>query len=267
MKNELIMNRLKLAQDYTQLLDREGYQLIDMNMVEPFQIEDKRHHTSTIIFEKNEQLFSIRSDWTRSLLNYNENYYLSHRFFGYFGPVVRNYKTFYQAGVELYGPTEAEVLKSIDMHLSFIEEQNGREFRSIVVNDDKLLDLYIEKYVLEGDIRKLVYEKNLSELKKNLGDDHPLYILMAAKVSDQIHLVNEEFGDTDIMKFLNHLNEHLKKYNMKFILDLSFRSPQSYYNGFYFQVFLNHDYPLLSGGEYNSSAFGIAVNLSNGGLL
>ena len=54
---------------------------------------------------------------------------------------------------------------------------------------------------------------------------------------------------------------------MKFILDLSFRSPQSYYNGFYFQVFLNHDYPLLSGGEYNSNAFGIAVNLSNGGLL
>lgn len=267
MKNELIMNRLKLAQDYTQLLDREGYQLIDMNMVEPFQIEDKRHHTSTIIFEKNEQLFSIRSDWTRSLLNYNENYYLSHRFFGYFGPVVRNYKTFYQAGVELYGPTEAEVLKSIDMHLSFIEEQNGRTFRSIIVNDDKLLDLYIEKYGLDDDIRKLVYEKNLSELKKDLGDTHPLYVLMAAKVSDQMNLVNEAFGDTNIMKFLNHLNEYLDKYNMKFILDLSFRSPQSYYNGFYFQVFLNHDYPLLSGGEYNSSAFGIAVNLSNGGLL
>ncbi|AKG75110.1 ATP phosphoribosyltransferase regulatory subunit [Salinicoccus halodurans] len=267
MKNELIMNRLKFAQDYTQLLDREGYQLIDMNMAEPFQIDDKRHHSSTIIFEKNEQLFSIRSDWTRSLLNYNENYYLSHRFFGYFGPVVRNYKTFYQAGVELYGPTEAEVLKSIDMHLSFIEERNGREFRSIVVNDDKLLDLYIEKYELDAGVRRLVYEKNLSELRKKLGGEHPLYILMTAKVSDQIHLVNEEFGKTDIMQFLNHLNGYLEKYNMKFILDLSFRSPQSYYNGFYFQVFLNHDYPLLSGGEYNSSAFGIAVNLSNGGLL
>ncbi|WP_411842965.1 ATP phosphoribosyltransferase regulatory subunit [Salinicoccus sp. HZC-1] len=267
MENALIMNRLKLAQDYTRLLDQEGYQLIDMNMVEPFQIEDKRHHSSTIIFEKNEQIFSIRSDWTRSLLNYNENYYLSHRFFGYFGPVVRNYKTFYQAGVELYGPTEDEVLKSIDMHLSFIEDRNGGEFRSIVVNDDKLLDFYIEKYGLDTDIRKLVYEKNLSELKKRLGSEHPLYILMAAKVSEQINLVNNEFGDTDIMKFLNHLNAYLEKYNMKFILDLSFRSPQSYYNGFYFQIFLNHDYPLLSGGEYNSSAFGIAVNLSNGGLL
>lgn len=267
MKNELIMNRLALAQDYTRLLDDEGYQLIDMNMVEPFQIDDKRHHSSTIIFEKNEQLFSIRSDWTRSLLNYNENYYLSHRFFGYFGPVVRDYKTFYQAGVELYGPAETEVLGSIDMHLSFIKERYGLEFSSIVVNDDKLLDLYIEKYELPQDIRKLVYEKNLSELRDRLGSTHPLSTLMTAKVSDQITLVNSEFGETDIMKFLNHLDEYLRKYDMKFILDLSFRSPQSYYNGFYFQVFLDHDYPLLSGGEYNSSAFGIAVNLSNGGLL
>ena len=267
MKNELIMNRLALAQDYTRLLDDEGYQLIDMNMVEPFEIDDKRHHSSTIVFEKNEQLFSIRSDWTRSLLNYNENYYLSHRFFGYFGPVVRNYKTFYQAGVELYDPTDTEVLISIDMHLSFIQEKYGREFSSIVVNDDKLLDLYIEKYGLPEAIRKLVHEKNLSELQNRLGGTHPLYKLMTAKVSDQITLVNREFGETDIMKFLNHLDEYLRKYGMKFILDLSFRSPQSYYNGFYFQVFLDHDYPLLSGGEYNSSAFGIAVNLSNGGLL
>lgn len=267
MTNELIIRRLKLAEDYMQLLDEEGYQLIDMNMVEPFYIEDKRHHSSTIIFEKNEQLFSIRSDWTRSLLKYNENYYLDHRFFGYFGPVVRDYKTFYQAGVELYRPSEHEVLKSIDMHLSFAADRSGADFRSIVVNDDKLLDLYIEKYELDSDVRKLVYEKNISELKKNLGNDHPLYQLMAAKVSDQINLINGEFGDSEIMSFINHLNEYLVKYNMKFIVDLSFRSPQSYYNGFYFQVFLDHDHPLLSGGEYNHSAFGIAVNLSDGGLL
>ena len=77
MENTLIIKRLKLAQDYTELLDREGYHLVDMNMVEPFYIEDKEHHPSTIIFERNEQLMSIRSDWTRSLLNYNENFYLS----------------------------------------------------------------------------------------------------------------------------------------------------------------------------------------------
>ncbi|WP_020006468.1 ATP phosphoribosyltransferase regulatory subunit [Salinicoccus albus] len=267
MKNELIIRRLELARDYMNLLDEAGYQLIDMNMVEPFHIEDKRHHSSTIIFEKNEQLFSIRSDWTRSLLNYNENYYLSHRFFGYFGPVVRNYKTFYQAGVELYRPSEHEVLKSIDMHLSFAAGQSDGEFQSIIVNDDKLLDLYIDKYQLDSDIRHLVYEKNISEIRKRLGETHPLYQLMAAKVSDQINLINGEFGDGEIMSFINHLNEYLTKYHMKFIVDLSFRSPQSYYNGFYFQVFLDHDHPLLSGGEYNSNAFGIALNLSDGGLL
>lgn len=267
MKNELIIRRLKFAQDYTQLLADENYQLVDMNMVEPFNIDDKRHHSSTIIFEKNEQLFSIRSDWTRSLLNYNENYTLDDRFFGYFGPVVRNYETFHQAGVELYGPSDEEILSSIDMHLSFVAERYDEKFQSIVVNDDTLLDLYIEKYRLEDDIRTLVHEKNLSEIKKRLGGSHSLYTLLSAKVSDQIDLVNTEFGDSDIMRFIERLKQLLEKYDMKFILDLSFRSPQSYYNGFYFQAFLNHDYPLLSGGEYNSSAFGIAVNLSDGGLL
>ena len=35
MENALIINRLKLAQDYTELLDREGYHLVDMNSTEP----------------------------------------------------------------------------------------------------------------------------------------------------------------------------------------------------------------------------------------
>lgn len=267
MENTLIINRLKLAQDYTELLDREGYHLVDMNMVEPFYIEDKEHHPSTIIFERNEQLMSIRSDWTRSLLNYNENFYLSQRLFGYFGPVVRGYETFYQAGVELYGPGEEEVLKSIDMHLSFFKNKTADTYRAVVVNNDKLIDLYMEKYGLDASIKELIYEKNISEIRKVLGGHHPLTVLMTAKVSDQIDIINDEFQESAELDFINHLRSHLADYNMKFILDLSFRSPQSYYNGFYFQVFLNHDYPLLSGGEYNSSAFGIAVNLSNGGLL
>jgi len=267
MENTLIINRLKLAQDYTELLDREDYQLVDMNMVEPFYIEDKEHHPSTIIFERNEQLMSIRSDWTRSLLNYNENYPLNQSHFGYFGPVVRGYETFYQAGVELYGPGEEDILKSIDMHLSFFDSKTTDSYRAIVVNNDELLDLYIEKYSLDSGIKDLIYEKNISEIRKVLGEEHPLTVLMTAKVSDQIDIINDEFRDSEVLGFINHLRSYLEDYNMKFILDLSFRSPQSYYNGFYFQVFLNHDYPLLSGGEYNSNAFGIAVNLSNGGLL
>lgn len=267
MENDLVIRRLEFALDYTRLLDDEKYRLVDMNMVEPFTIEDKRHHPSAIILERNEQLFSIRSDWTRSLLNYSENYHLDQRFFGYFGPVVRDYTTVHQAGVELYRPSNDEILESIDMHLSFITDRYAQSFHSIVVNDDALLDLYISKYVLDGNIRHLVHEKNLSELKKRLGPEHPLYALLSAKVSDQIDLVNEEFAEHDIMRFIARLREILEKYGMKFMLDLSFRSPQSYYNGFYFQAFLDHDHPLLSGGEYNSSAFGIAVNLSDGGLL
>src|SRR5690625_2665687 len=209
MENTLIIKRLQLAQDYTELLDREGYPHFDMNIMKPFYSEAKENHTYTIIFERYEQLMSIRSDWTRSLLNYNENFHLSHRMFGYFGPVVRGYETFYQAGVELYGPEEAEILKSIDMHLSFFKNKTPDNFRAVVVNNDKLLDLYVEKYSLDISIKDLIYEKNISEIRKNLGEDHPLTILMTAKVSDQIDIINNEFQNSEELDFINHLRHHL----------------------------------------------------------
>ena len=80
-------------------------------------------------------------------------------------------------------------------------------------------------------------------------------------------MVSKIFGDTKAMQAIAHLKEEITEENTKFILDLSFRSPQNYYNGLYFQAFLNSNSPILSGGEYNSNAFGIALNLADGGLL
>lgn len=267
MSNIKILKQYNLVKDYMELLDREGYHLIDLNMIEPFQIEDKYDQPSNIIFERNEQIFSIRSDWTRTLLNYNENFLLDERLFGYFGQVIRDYHSFNQAGVELYNPSQEEILGSIALHLSFVAKNTDKKIHSIVVNNDNLLNLYLEKYQLNHNIRQLIYEKNLSELSKVLGSNHRIYQLMTAPVSQQFNLVEEEFGDCEEMIFIKEVKEKIKQYDLKFMLDLSFRSPQTYYNGFYFQVFLNYVNPLLSGGKYNNNAFGIALNLSDGGLL
>lgn len=267
MSNQRILKQYSLVKDYMEMLDREGYHLIDLNMVEPFQLEDKNHQPSSIVFERNEQLYAVRSDWTRTLLNYNENFRLDERLFGYFGQVIRDYHSFNQAGVELYNPTQNEVLDSIALHLAFVTANTDEKIHSVVVNNDSLLDLYVEKYQLDQPIRQLVYEKNLSELSKALGSDHRLYQLMTAPVRQQFSLVEEEFGASEEMRFIQEVKETVAPYTQKFILDLSFRSPQSYYNGFYFQVFLDYIHPLLSGGKYNNNAFGIALNLSEGGLL
>lgn len=113
MDNQTILNQIQLVARYMQRLANEGYQLIDLNMVEPFQLETKSIHPDSIVFERNQQLFALRSDWTRSILNYKQSYQLSQQKFAYFGPVLRKFQTHYQAGVELFRPNLEEMLASI----------------------------------------------------------------------------------------------------------------------------------------------------------
>ena len=90
---------------------------------------------------------------------------------------------------------------------------------------------------------------------------------MKVPVSQQFDLVDKLFGDYQEMRMIHQLKDKMKQRSIHFVLDLSFRSPQSYYNGFYFQAFLSENTPILSGGQYAEGAFGIGINLSKGGLL
>ncbi len=144
---------------------------------------------------------------------------------------------------------------------------NESEFTILVVNNDELLDKYIAEYQLDLSIKQLVVDKNLSALREQLGNEHPLYRLMAAPVSQQFGMVDDLFGKSQEMLMIHRLKEKMSQSDTRFILDLSFRSPQSYYNGFYFQAFLTQNTPILSGGQYADGAFGIGINLSKGGLV
>lgn len=267
MDNQTILNQIQLVARYMQRLANEGYQLIDLNMVEPFQLETKSIHPDSIVFERNQQLFALRSDWTRSILNYKQSYQLSQQKFAYFGPVLRKFQTHYQAGVELFRPNLEEMLASIDLHLEFVTTVSESEFTVLVVNDDELLDRFIEHYQLSANIKQLIVDKDLSTLKEQLGEAHPLYHLMRAPVSQQYDRVNQLFKECQEMRMIHQLKDSMQARGTKFVLDLSFRSPQSYYNGFYFQAFLGENTPILSGGQYAEGAFGIGINLSKGGLL
>lgn len=267
MDNQMILKQIQLVVQYMQRLSEAGYQLIDLNMVEPFQLETKNFHPDSIVFERNQQLYALRSDWTRSILNYNQSFQMSQQKFGYFGPVLREFQTQYQAGVELFQPSLDETLESIELHLNFVSQLSASELTILVVNNDELLDRYLEEDNLDKRIKQLVVDKDLSALREQLGELHPLYRLMSVPVSQQFELVNERFGDSEAMKIIHRLKERMDQTGTRFILDLSFRSPQSYYNGFYFQAFLSESTPILSGGQYAEGAFGIGINLSRGGLI
>lgn len=270
MSNRKMLERIALGYKYTKLLADQGYKLIDLNMIEPFRLEDKKYQPSSIVFERAERMYAIRSDWTRSLLNYNENYFLDERMFCYYGPVIRNFSSFYQAGVEIYEPTLAEIVSSIKLHLDFINanaSKQNKKLRSLVINNDSLIDLYLKKYNLQEQIRDLIYDKNLSGLREEIGNNHPLCRILSTKASQQFEIVQQEFPADQEMQIIDQIKAIADDFQIRFMLDLSFRSPQTYYNGVYFQVFLNYDTPLLSGGEYNEGDFGIALNIESGGLV
>lgn len=267
MVNTLAIKRSQFVADYYQLLDENDYYIIDLNMVEPFFIEDKQYHPSNIVFERNYNLLAIRSDWTRSILNYRSLYHLPTNRLGYYGPIIRDNQTTLQAGIELYQTNAHEIIQSTLLHFDLIQVQSPVRMQTLIVNDEKIINLYLEKYQLDEKVRDLIYEKDISGMAELIGLNHPLYQLMILPVSQQFPFISQEFTDHPLLKTFNQFREATKSYGVKFIFDLSFRSPQPYYNGFYFQLFLNENLPVLSGGQYAESAFGIAINLSNGGLL
>jgi len=263
-----VLQRISLAKEYLETVSAAGFQLIDLNMVEPFNTENKADYPQNIVFEKDDQIYAIRSDWTRSILNYKKAYHLDQDNFGYYGPMIRNHESSYQAGVELVHPSSAQMAATIELHLDFVERMSERPFNIVVVNNEDLLDMYIEKFAFSQEIKAYVVEKNLSALANVLGRDHYFYKLMTLPVSQQYELVNQDFGDSKAMEVVHLLQKRLVNRPTKIILDLSFRSPQAYYNGFYFQAFLeNNAEPVFSGGQYASGWFGIGLNLSKGGFL
>ena len=264
----VVLRRTEFVGRYLKRLTAQGIELLDLNMIEPFYFEDKIYQPSNIVFERNHEMQAIRSDWTRSILNYKNLYNLLSNQFGYFGPVIRNNQTVYQAGVELFDATEAEIIAIITNHLDFIKKENNGSAHLIIVNDVELIDLYLEKYQLDDPaLKESIFDKNFSSLAESVGKDHPLYKVMTIPVSQQYALVEQELKETKQMQFLQKLKEAIQAYNLKFILDLSFRSPQSYYDGVYCQVFLDKNLPVLTGGQYDKTAFGLAINLTDGGIF
>lgn len=262
-----VLRRLNFASAYLKKMYKNDYDILDLNMIEPFYVEDKIYHPTSIAFERNNAMMSIRSDWTRSILNYKERYHVDAKKLAYFGPVIRDNQTIIQAGAEMYDVQEQDIIDSIALHLKFIDGQTDQPLTTLIMNDEALLDLYFDKYQLDSSIRPLIYDKNISSLRDFLGKDHSLYQLLTQPVSRQFASIQAEFPDEEPVRFFNQLIDELADLEMKTIVDLSFRSPQTYYNGFYFQIFLTENSPILSGGQYNNSAFGIGINLSNGGIV
>lgn len=179
----VVLRRTEFVSRYLKRLTKQSIELIDLNMIEPFYSEDKIYQPSNIVFERNHEMKAIRSDWTRSILNYKRLYNLANNKFGYFGPVIRNNQTVYQAGLEMFDATESEIIASLTDHLDFIKSESNGSAHLIIVNDVELIDLYLKKYDLDPELKEYIFDKNFSSLAESVGKEHPLYKVMTVPVS------------------------------------------------------------------------------------
>src|SRR5699024_228491 len=144
-KNNEILKRMTLGTEYLKRLDKSGYTLVDMNMIEPFSLDDKNHHPTSIVFERDSTIYAIRSDWTRTLLNFNNNYLSVDRQVGYVGRVVREETSVDQAGAEIYQANEADMIESIISHMNFVHQNANKRINAFVINNDQLIDLFVDQ--------------------------------------------------------------------------------------------------------------------------
>ena len=56
MATSYVLQRISLARDYLETVSNAGFQLIDLNMVEPFDGDGKAEYPSNIVFEKEGQI-------------------------------------------------------------------------------------------------------------------------------------------------------------------------------------------------------------------
>src|SRR5699024_9964001 len=99
---------------------------------------------------------------------------------------------------------------------------SSKPIQTMIINDDKLIDLYLEKYDLSSSFKQLIYDKDISSLRESLGAEHPLYQLMILPVSQQFAHVIAEFEEQPLIKALQQLQTQVASFQFKFILDLSF---------------------------------------------
>ncbi|VDG76699.1 ATP phosphoribosyltransferase regulatory subunit [Actinobaculum suis] len=250
----------ELMAAYAARLEGEGYELMNLNLVEPYHEEDKLYHPSTVVYAQSGRLYSLRSDWTWSLIKYRQRYRMRSSRVGYVGPVVRGTGSYNQAGVELYAPAPEDIYPCLRWHVDFLKEWTGQNLDLVVVNDESLLNLYLESSGLGKETAALVYEKNLSRLAASLGWDHPLTRVLKGKVSEQFAQIRADFPESPALAWLEKLRDALRVDTERVVLDLSFRPPQKYYNGFFFQVIGPQAEVLMSGGSYRDG-FGIGISL------
>lgn len=270
-RNNELLHQKKLEWEFLHHAMEHGYTLVDFEIVEraPWRnlSPDQLHAlTADYTWTSGDDLFSLRSDWTHTLVQYRSKYELEAEQLAYSGPVFAQRIPKYQFGLEIFSGEVGRQQQLLRDAAAFVSAKAGAPINIAVLSHNKLLKHMVGEDELDMPaIRRLIGSRNRDGLAARLGKDHPLIAIMAEAPHDQIKVIKERMPEVgDYVTELEAWITELKGLGIPHVYaDVLALPAQSYYRGIFLKTYYSEELqPILSGGQYTASdkAFGVAID-------
>lgn len=270
-RNNELLHQKKLEWEFLHHAMEHGYTLVDFEIVERTRWRnlspDQLHAlTGDYTWTSGDDLFSLRSDWTHTLVQYRSKYELEAEQLAYSGPVFAQRIPRYQFGLEIFSGDVGRQQQLLRDAAAFVTAKAGEPISIAVLSHNKLLKHIVGEEELEVPvIRRLIGSRNRDGLAARLGQDHPLIAIMAEAPHDQIRVIKEKMPE--VRAYVSELEDwvtQLKDLDIPHVYaDVLALPAQSYYRGIFLKTYYADELqPILSGGQYTASdkAFGVAID-------
>ncbi len=267
---ELIQHKT-LELDFLNYAMSLGYSLIDFELIEhyawneltPDQLKNLAMNYNWI---NGQEVNTLRSDWTSTIVAYQQKYKLKSEKIAYCGPVFSKEGAKDQLGMEIFTGDIAAQQKLLTQTIGFIEEKMESPVSIVVVSHNKLLKkILTERQLADPRLRGFIEARDSGGLSAILGAAHPLIRMMDYPLHEQVGYLGEHYPE--LSKHIEELNSWiglLKGLNIPYVYaDILALPSQSYYRGIFFKGYHEElKSPIIGGGQYTAAgkAFGVGIN-------
>ncbi|MBI5974423.1 ATP phosphoribosyltransferase regulatory subunit [Staphylococcus canis] len=257
-----------LEVQFLKYFSNQGYTLIDTSFIETLQwsqlsTDDLKQMDERSIWQNHDQLYALRNDFTDQLVRYYQNYPLQAQSIAYSGPIVRHQNVRTQLGIECYDPTIQDIHQAFEHFNHYIQSEMNTAIQYVVIGHYQLIDLLLKPEFQTEAILTAITQRNISELKKQLGIEHPIVQLLLTPTHKQLDALNELYTvDHSLVSSLNRWASFFKSLGLTDIhLDITPMAPRSYYKGTFVKAYLE-DERVVSGGYYDNGLEGFGLGLT-----
>lgn len=270
-QNNELLHQKKIEWEFLHYAREHHYTLVDFEIVERSAWRDlspdQLHAlTANYTWTSGEDLYTLRSDWTHTLVQYRMRYALEAERLAYSGPVFNLQAAKNQFGLEIFSGDVEKQHQLLRDATEFIKTKTDTPLSIAVLSHNQLLKHIIgEEQLNDPNIRRLIESRNRDALADKMGPDHVLVDIMAEAPHDQMQAIKEKMPEvSDYVSELEDWVRELKVLGIAHVYADALAIPtQSYYRGIFLRAYYRNELqPILAGGQYTAreKAFGVAID-------